>query len=141
MAARGIILAEHDVAELNRLIQSRAAFYRHDLEHIEALVRELDRADVVTAATLAPDIVTMRSRVRVRDLETGRGGIYTIVPPMDADAAARRVSVLAPMYLQYQNRKAEFFEAVWKVWNWTDAAARFRAVKDMDVKLPGTSRH
>jgi len=44
-------------------------------------------------------------------------------------------------YLQYQNRKAEFFEAVWNVWNWTDAAARFRAVKDMDVKLPGASRH
>ena len=89
MTARGIILTEHDVAELNRLIQSRVAFYRHDLEHIGALARELDRADVVTAATLAPDIVTMRSRVRVRDLETGRGGIYTIVPPMDADAAAR----------------------------------------------------
>lgn len=44
-------------------------------------------------------------------------------------------------YLQYQNRKAEFFEAVWNVWNWADAEARFRAVKDMDVKLPGTSRH
>ena len=97
MSANGIVLTEHDVAELNRLIQSRAAFYRHDLEHIEALARELERADVVPAATLTPDIVTMRSRVRVRDLETGRGGIYTIVPPMDADVAARRVSVLAPM--------------------------------------------
>jgi regulator of nucleoside diphosphate kinase len=97
MAARGIILTEHDVAELTRLIQSRAMFYRHDLAHIETLARELERADVVPAATLAPDIVTMRSRVQVRDLDTGRGGIYTIVPPVDADVAARRVSVLAPM--------------------------------------------
>ena len=97
MSANGIVLTEHDVAELNRLIQSRAACDRHDLEHVEALARELERADVVTAARLRPDIVTMRSRVRVRDLETGRGGIYTIVPPMDADVAARRVSVLAPM--------------------------------------------
>ena len=32
MAARGIIVTEHDVAELNRLIQSGAAFDRHDLE-------------------------------------------------------------------------------------------------------------
>jgi len=38
-------------------------------------------------------------------------------------------------------RKTEFFEAVWNVWNWADAEARFRAVKDMDVRLPGTSRH
>jgi regulator of nucleoside diphosphate kinase len=96
-AARGIVLTEHDAVELTRLIQTRSAFYRHDLEHIEALAHELDRADVVTAATLAPDIVTMRSRVQVRDLETGKLGAYTIVTPMDADIAARRISVLAPM--------------------------------------------
>lgn len=28
-------------------------------------------------------------------------------------------------YLQYQNRKAEFFEAVWNLWNWQDIGARF----------------
>lgn len=28
-------------------------------------------------------------------------------------------------YLQYQNRKTEFFEAVWNVWNWQDVAERF----------------
>jgi superoxide dismutase len=28
-------------------------------------------------------------------------------------------------YLQYQNRKAEFFDAVWNLWNWDDVTARF----------------
>jgi superoxide dismutase, Fe-Mn family len=28
-------------------------------------------------------------------------------------------------YLQYQNRKAEFFDAVWNLWNWDDVRARF----------------
>jgi superoxide dismutase, Fe-Mn family len=28
-------------------------------------------------------------------------------------------------YLQYQNEKARFFEAIWNVWNWNDVAARF----------------
>ena len=28
-------------------------------------------------------------------------------------------------YLQYQNEKAKFFEAVWNVWNWDDVAARY----------------
>ena len=28
-------------------------------------------------------------------------------------------------YLQYQNEKAKFFDAVWNVWNWSDVAARF----------------
>ncbi len=30
-------------------------------------------------------------------------------------------------YLQYENRKTEFFDAVWNVWNWADVAARFDA--------------
>ncbi len=30
-------------------------------------------------------------------------------------------------YLQYENRKTDFFEAVWNVWNWEDAGARFEA--------------
>ena len=30
-------------------------------------------------------------------------------------------------YLQYQDRKAEFFEAVWNLWNWKDIAQRYRS--------------
>jgi Fe-Mn family superoxide dismutase len=30
-------------------------------------------------------------------------------------------------YLQYQNRKTDFFEAVWNVWNWKDVAERYDA--------------
>ena len=43
-------------------------------------------------------------------------------------------------YLQYQNRKTEFFEAVWNLWNWKDVAQRFRAVAHTDVSLVGASR-
>jgi Fe-Mn family superoxide dismutase len=38
-------------------------------------------------------------------------------------------------YLQYENRKAEFFEAVWQVWNWKDVAQRFRAARKVDVDI------
>jgi len=30
-------------------------------------------------------------------------------------------------YLQYQNRKAEFFESLWKLWNWSDIEQRYAA--------------
>jgi Fe-Mn family superoxide dismutase len=36
-------------------------------------------------------------------------------------------------YLQYQNRKAEFFEAVWNLWNWTDVERRFEAARAVVV--------
>jgi Fe-Mn family superoxide dismutase len=38
-------------------------------------------------------------------------------------------------YLQYQNRKEEYFEAVWNVWDWSDVAQRFQAAKALDLHL------
>ncbi len=34
-------------------------------------------------------------------------------------------------YLQYQNRKAEFFGACWNVFNWPDVARRFEAARKL----------
>ena len=36
-------------------------------------------------------------------------------------------------YLQYQNRKSEFFDAVWNVWNWKDIAQRFEAARKLKM--------
>jgi Fe-Mn family superoxide dismutase len=33
-------------------------------------------------------------------------------------------------YLQYQNRKTEFFDAVWNVWNWEDVATRYAQARE-----------
>jgi Fe-Mn family superoxide dismutase len=41
-------------------------------------------------------------------------------------------------YLQYGPDKKSFFEAVWNVWNWPDVAARFEAVRTVDLGLKST---
>jgi superoxide dismutase, Fe-Mn family len=43
-------------------------------------------------------------------------------------------------YLQYQNRKTEFFDAVWNLWNWEDVSERYLAVSKLDVALEGATR-
>lgn len=43
-------------------------------------------------------------------------------------------------YLQYQNEKTKFFEAVWNVWNWDDVARRFAAARQMDLALQQPAR-
>jgi Fe-Mn family superoxide dismutase len=43
-------------------------------------------------------------------------------------------------YLQYQNRKQDFFEAVWNVWNWKDASERFEAARQLNVELAGAAK-
>jgi Fe-Mn family superoxide dismutase len=42
-------------------------------------------------------------------------------------------------YLQYGPDKKSFFEAVWNVWNWKDVAARFEAVRGLDLSLKGAT--
>lgn len=43
-------------------------------------------------------------------------------------------------YLQYENRKTEFFEAVWNVWNWDDIAQRLEGARTWKLQLPGTAK-
>lgn len=40
-------------------------------------------------------------------------------------------------YLQYENRKTDFFEVVWKCWNWKDVAERFDSVRGVSVEVAG----
>jgi Fe-Mn family superoxide dismutase len=39
-------------------------------------------------------------------------------------------------YLQYENRKGEFFKAVWSLWNWDDVARRLAAARKLDLVVP-----
>ena len=38
-------------------------------------------------------------------------------------------------YLQYENRKAEFFQAVWSIWNWEDISRRFASARELDLDI------
>jgi Fe-Mn family superoxide dismutase len=43
-------------------------------------------------------------------------------------------------YLQYQNKKTDFFAAVWSVWNWEDVGERFATVRSLDVSIAGATK-
>ena len=38
-------------------------------------------------------------------------------------------------YLQYQNRKAEFFEAMWSMWNWRDIVSRYNSAIQLTIDI------
>ena len=66
-------------------------------EVCEYLREELDRARVLPAEKLRPDIVSLGSQVEFRDEQTGKTQEIILVYPLDADIARRRVSVLTPV--------------------------------------------
>jgi regulator of nucleoside diphosphate kinase len=63
----------------------------------EFLREELDRARVLPAEKLRPDIVSLGSQVEFRDEQTGKRQEIILVYPFDADITRRRVSVLTPV--------------------------------------------
>ncbi len=67
------------------------------VEVCEYLREELDRAHILPAERLRPDIVNLGSQVEFRDEQTGKVQKIILVYPPDADIARRRVSVLTPV--------------------------------------------
>lgn len=97
MTSRTIVVTDRDFWRLNALVRARTADYNRDQEHIDRLEEELVRSVPVTAAKVPADVVTMHSRVTVRDLDTGISRAYTLVFPHEADLTSGRLSVLAPL--------------------------------------------
>lgn len=58
---------------------------------------ELQHTKVVAPTEVPPQVVTMHSQVRVRDLRLDEVEVYTLVYPDEADVEQNRISVLAPM--------------------------------------------
>lgn len=67
-----------------------------DAPHLKALVTELKQSVMVPSDKVAPDLVTMNSRVVVRDLKTDRAARYTLVFPDTADEEGH-LSILSPI--------------------------------------------
>jgi Fe-Mn family superoxide dismutase len=43
-------------------------------------------------------------------------------------------------YLQYENRKTDFFERVWNLWNWRDVEKRLESARQLSLGVVGAAR-
>jgi regulator of nucleoside diphosphate kinase len=96
VSANEIVITAADFDRLRSLVDSP----RYRLTHaplVLALREELDRGQVVSADAVPRGVVTMHSRVRVRDLKGREPETYTLVYPNEADINQKKLSVLAPL--------------------------------------------
>jgi regulator of nucleoside diphosphate kinase len=68
-----------------------------DRQYLNKLEAELDRAEIVDPKDIPADVVTMRSKVRLKDLVSGDSNTYSLVFPTEADFAEGKISVPAPI--------------------------------------------
>ena len=94
MAHRTIHVTLQDRERLELVSRRTQAQDRNDLAD---LIGELDRAVVVPAEEIPVNVITMRSRARLLDLDDGSAHEYTVVYPEEADVYSGKISVVAPV--------------------------------------------
>jgi regulator of nucleoside diphosphate kinase len=93
-----IYITELDRQRLEKLIELAGERSRlANREYLGRLEQELERAETVAPAEVPADVITMRSTVRLRDLDSGGEMVYTLVFPTEANLDEGKISVLAPV--------------------------------------------
>jgi len=97
MDPRDIYITKFDFARLRELLQVGISFKERDRDYLESLQNELDRAHIVDSTAIPHNVVTMNSRVCLKEMETGEENTYTLVFPSDAEIGQNKISILAPI--------------------------------------------
>lgn len=96
MKKRDIFITQFDLDRLKNLIVEKKvtggeSVYLNDLGH------ELDRARIVESKDIPGDVITMNSKVRLKDLDAGEESVLFLVFPADANIEEGKISILAPV--------------------------------------------
>jgi regulator of nucleoside diphosphate kinase len=92
---RTISVTHRDAGRLAQLLEAYGS--RGKPGAYATLEEELGNANLVDPKDIAPDVVTMNSRVLFEDVRTNEAGTVTIVYPADANPSEGRISVLSPV--------------------------------------------
>ena len=92
-----ILVTTANLKRLEGIIQYAAIPDEHQKDNLERLSEDLERATVVDARDIPPDVVTINSTLKLRDLDSGEEMVFTVVSPSNADVSQGRVSLLAPV--------------------------------------------
>ena len=93
-----IYITEVDLDRLRKLIElSRNSQMSWNKPYLQKLADELERAEVVDPRAIPKDTITMMSTARLKDLDSGKEMIYSLVVPHEADVSEGRISILAPV--------------------------------------------
>lgn len=93
-----IYITSVDHERLGNLIEvSRERDGEMNREYLDELESELDRAEIVDQKDIPADVITMRSRVQLKDMITGDTTIYSLVFPTEANLSEGKISILAPV--------------------------------------------
>lgn len=103
---RATCVNQYDLDRLKELISVVKVFGRKEWQDsADALDRELTEARVISPREVPADVVTMNSRVRIRDCKGGADQVVVLVFPRDLHAHPANVCILDPLGLGLFGRR------------------------------------
>lgn len=97
MRKKTIYITELDMKRLEELVKFASKSDNRKKEYLRELEQELDRAKVVPSKKIPKNVITMNSKVRIKDLDSEQEKIYSLVFPYSANISQNRISILAPI--------------------------------------------
>lgn len=95
--SRQIFITEKDKIKLQKLINEAKEFHPGSEVYLNNLEQELERAQLVDSQKVPHNVITMHSKVLLRDIDSGEEMTYTLVYPNEANIMEDKISVLAPV--------------------------------------------
>jgi regulator of nucleoside diphosphate kinase len=93
-----LYISQTDRDRLANLIELvRGQRNRSNLTYVRKLEDELEFAEIVAPAEIPADVVTMRSRIRLMDMDSKEESVYSIVFPTEANVDKGAISILTPL--------------------------------------------
>ncbi len=98
MKRNPIYITQTDKERIEELIARRqSSGNNRDRGDLQELQEELQRAEVVASQDIPDNIVTMNSKIVLRDMDTGENMTFSLVYPENSDIDKGAISVLAPI--------------------------------------------
>ncbi len=97
MTIRKLHITRQDHQRLTDMLEEALARKSRDTAFLKELASELAQADAVDPQDVPADVITMNSRVVLKDVGSGERMEYTLVFPEQADVEKGRLSVVSPI--------------------------------------------
>ncbi len=97
MKAKDIFITQYDLERLKKLLNDIPQENHSKDFYIQGLEDELNRGIVVSPKEVPENVITMNSRVLMRDVESGNDMTLWLVFPDKVDAVKNPVSILSPL--------------------------------------------
>lgn len=122
-----IWVTKTDLERLGHLIERvRNQEERQLYQYINKLEDKLEYAEAAPSEKIPSNVITMRSRVKLKDLDNGEETVYSLVFPDEAKSEEGKLSILSPLataILGYRLGDTVEFEA----------PARLRRLKVLEI--------